>query len=78
MGQVSDIHCYRPTVCVRGAWRWAGVDGALAPQEKLKARKMSENAQTPTSRPHAVSGGFDELKPMLITVPTQQYDGKCI
>jgi len=47
----SDIT--RPTVCLRGAWRWAGVDSAWE-QEKLEARKLPENAQTPTSRVHAV------------------------
>jgi len=34
---------------------WAGVDSAWE-QEKLEARKMLENAQTPTSRVHAVLG----------------------
>jgi len=43
----------RLTVCVTGAG--AGVDSAWE-QEKLEARKMLENAQTPTSRVHAVLG----------------------
>ena len=40
-----------PTVCVTCVW--AGVDSACE-QEKLEARKMLENAQTPTSRVHPI------------------------
>jgi len=35
---------------------WAGVDSAWE-QEKLEARKMLKNAQTPTRQVHAVFGG---------------------
>ena len=36
--------------------RWAGVDSAWE-QKKPEARKLLENAPTPTSRVHAVLGG---------------------
>jgi len=36
---------------------WAGVDKAWG-QEKLEARKMLENAQTPTRQVHAVLARF--------------------
>ena len=35
-------------------------------QEKLEARKMPENAQTPTSRMHAVLGGFNCYEVLLL------------
>jgi len=54
--RLPRIFFLRPTVSVT-RW-WAGREQAILTESNFKPRKVPENAQTPTSRVHAVLARF--------------------